>query len=211
MLATKTVKSKRSSPGLTISNDSCGGQHLMTKTEAIAFDINTMKNRMLLYEAKRWVSFTESGGNNRGQVVEAFQKAVDGKAQGEPWCMSFVQYCLKHVDSAMEEVLNKKTGHHVVEKSEHCLTCWFKSPREAQHKILKPGRIVIWRHGSTTNGHTGIVVQIEDDGQHVWTVEGNTGDSDSTVQRQGDGVYLKRRSIKGQGKMKVVGYLQPWL
>jgi hypothetical protein len=46
------------------------------------------KTDLMIYEAKRWLNFVESG-NNKGQVVEMFQKAVDNVAAGEPWCMSF--------------------------------------------------------------------------------------------------------------------------
>ena len=52
-------------------------------------DAVAIKERLLIHEAKRWVGVTEVGGNNRGQVVEIFQKAVGGVANGQPWCMDF--------------------------------------------------------------------------------------------------------------------------
>ena len=55
--------------------------------------------RLLIFEARRWVGMTEIGGNNRGQVVEMFQRAVDGKASGEPWCAAFVFFCVGMVES----------------------------------------------------------------------------------------------------------------
>ena len=177
----------------------------------LAFDVKTLKTRLLIAEAKRWVSFTESGGDNKGQVVEAFQKAVDGRAHGEPWCMSFVQYCLKQVDLTMDAILNKNTAPHVIEKTEHCLTSWYKTTKLAHFEDPKPGRIVIWRHGTSTRGHTGVVIVVDKNSEDIWTVEGNTGPSDSTVQREGDGVYLKRRNRNGTGRMKVVGFLEPWV
>ena len=183
----------------------------IVSNEPLAFDVKTLKQRLFVYEAKRWVSFSERGGDNKGQIVEAFQKAVDGRAVGEPWCLAFVQFCMKHVDDSMEEVLGKKTATHIVEKSEHCLTCFYKTPKYAHTDVAKPGRVVIWRHGNTTQGHAGIIVSVERDGEHMWTVEGNTSDPDSSVQREGDGVYLKRRNISGQGRMKVLGFLKPWV
>ena len=177
----------------------------------MAFDLKVMKQRLLIAEAKRWYGFTERDGDNRGQIVEAFQKAVDGKAQGEPWCMSFVQYCARQVDQMMAEVLKRPTSTHVLPATEHCLTCWFKSPVEAQFSEPEPGMIPIWRHGQSSSGHTGIVVSVEKDSGYMWTVEGNTGPSDKSVVREGDGVYLKRRSIEGTGRMKIVGFLKPWV
>lgn len=177
----------------------------------VPLDIKTMKLRLLVHEAKSWIAFTERGGDNKGQVVEAFQMVVDGTAEGEPWCMAFVQYCMKQVDSAMEEMFRRKLPTSGLEKSEHCLTTWHKSPIPNKFRSPLAGRVVIWRHGISTSGHTGIVVQVEKNTGYIWTVEGNTGDSNSSVQREGDGIYLKRRSTKGTGNMKIVGYLQPWV
>lgn len=182
----------------------------MPKKKPVTLDITQMKLRLLVHEAKRWICFTEAGGNNKGQVVEAFQKAVDNKAVGEPWCMAFVQYCMKQVDLLVDEVFLKKVGHHGMEKTEHCLTAWHKSPEKLRFRAPKVGRVAVWRMGSSTSGHTGIVVQLEKNEPYMWTIEGNTGPS-SKVEREGDGVYLKRRHVKGTGKMKIVGFLQPWV
>ena len=54
-----------------------------------AFLTPHLKMRLLVWSARLWVGMTEVGGNNRGQVVERFQRAVDGKASGEPWCAAF--------------------------------------------------------------------------------------------------------------------------
>lgn len=165
-----------------------------------------------MFEAKRWLSFTEQGGDNKGQVVEMFQKAVDGKAHGEAWCMSFVQYCVKMVDATAKEIVPQRTiPISPMEKSEHVMTTWFKSPQALRGRVPRPGRIAMWRHGSSSFGHCGIVVDVSKDGQWFYTIEGNTGPSNKEVVREGDGVYFKRRSIKGSGKMNVVGFLQPWV
>lgn len=42
----------------------------------------------LIDEAKKWIGTTESGADNCGPEVELFQKAVDGKSQGEAWCFT---------------------------------------------------------------------------------------------------------------------------
>lgn len=177
----------------------------------IIFDVITMKRRLLVSEAKRWVGFTEMGGDNKGQIVEAFQKAVDGKAVGEAWCLSWAMFCCKNVDAAVSDILEKETGLHALENTEHCLTCWYKSPVTNQFTEPHPGDIAIWRHGTSSSGHCGIVVQVENGTGYMWTVEGNTSSTDSSVQREGDGVYLKRRNIRATGSMKVIGFLQPWV
>ena len=157
-----------------------------------------MKRRnQLVDEALRWAGTTEEGGDNRGPSVEQFQRAVDGKADGTAWCMAFVQYCLMKIG-----------GSHLY-KSEHCLTVWNKSPLEARTDKPRPGDIVIWRVKGTIMGHTGIVVGFGEPGQML-TVEGNTGVG-GELEREGDGVFVKRRAITPlTGRFVVVGFLQPW-
>lgn len=152
---------------------------------------------MLVEVAKRFIGVKEKG-DNRGPEVEAFQKALDGKAAGEPWCMAFVQYCILEVEKAR----NTKSK---VSKSEHCLTVWNKSPKELRLKEPEVGCLIIWQFGNTSSGHVGIVTKVNKN--TVETVEGNTGDGSGVV-REGDGVYARRRSKLGSQKMKVLGYLK---
>lgn len=170
--------------------------------------MNEIKTRLLIAEVQRWVGVAEQG-NNSGQLIEMFQKSVDGVAQHESYCMAFVQYCLQQVDAQCEALAGLcSNDKHMLFRSEHCLTVWAKSPKEC--RIDKPviGSVVIWQHGNTANGHTGIVTGIKDD-EFFTTIEANTGPS-AGVERNGDGVYEKTRSVKGSGEMKVLGFLLPW-
>jgi len=149
-----------------------------------------------LQEASKHIGTVEVGGDNKGATVEAFQKAVDGVAAAESWCMAFVQYCLKAV------------GGSILFKSEHCLTVWEKSPIACRTMNPKPGAIVIWRMKGTNSGHTGIVKSVV--GTLMLTVEGNTGPGPG-IERNGDGVYEKSRNVRPLGgTMELVGYLWPW-
>lgn len=152
---------------------------------------------MLVEVARRFVGVKEKG-DNRGELVELFQKAVDGKAQGESWCMCFVQYCILEVERT-NAVKSK------VFKSEHCLTVWNKSPKELRLKEPEAGCLIIWQFDNTSNGHVGIVTKVNKN--TVETVEGNTGDGSGVV-REGDGVYARKRSKLGSQKMKILGYLK---
>lgn len=160
-----------------------------------------MRQHDLLVEtAKSYIGIHEEGAANHGAQVEEFQKAVDGKAQGEPWCMAFVQFCVK-----------KASKQDVLFDSEHCMTAWFKSPicarYDATETKVAPGFIAIWRHEGTSNGHTGIVVSVTKD--EILTVEGNTSGGPG-VEREGDGVYLRPRSRSGSGKMRLIGFIDPF-
>ncbi len=160
---------------------------------------------LFLLAAQSAVGIKESGGNNHGPLVELMQKTVDGSADAEPWCMGFVQTCLAYAEA--------KTGiQSPIIPSEHCLTVWNTTRQAMRVKELPlPGAIIIWRHGSTTMGHTGIVVGT--DGNIMRAVEGNTESGDDgggKVLRDGGGVYSTIRSIRGSGNMSVVGFLKPF-
>lgn len=158
----------------------------------------------LIEEAKKYIGVTEQG-DNAGKMVEEFQKAVDGKAQHESWCCAFVMYCLSKVEQ-------ENGFSSILPKTEHCLTLWNNSPKECKSEMPKVGHLVVWqfyKEGKpTSNGHIGIVTSV--DGMRIKTIEGNTGPS-SAVERNGDGVYAKDRSIKGSETMKIVGYLNPFI
>jgi hypothetical protein len=156
---------------------------------------------VLIAEAKKWIGIKELTNHNDGLEVEMFQKAVDGKAQGESWCMGFVQFCLQQAENKLG--LRSNMYH-----SEHCLTVWNKTPKEMQRIHACPGCVVIWQHGDTTQGHTGIVTELIDE-DNFSTIEGNTGDGLGIV-RDGDGVYRRTRSIRGAGTMKVLGFIDPF-
>ena len=158
-------------------------------------------HQSLIEVATKYIGTREATGNNDGEVVNMFQKAVDGKASGESWCCGFVQYCVKQV----EQIENIRTN---LFSSEHCLTVWNKTDKDLRSNKPEAGYIVIWQHGDTTQGHTGIVTEVVDD-NHFGTIEGNTADGSGVV-RDGDGVYRRTRSIVGAGSMKVLGFINPF-
>jgi hypothetical protein len=135
-------------------------------------------------------------GRNGGPIVEAFQRAVDGKASGEPWCMAFIQFLIEET----EKTHGIKSP---IFRSEHCQTVWYKSPKWLRAKP-QPGSLMIWKHGSTLQGHVGLVTAVGMD--TIFTIEGNTGPGSGVV-REGDGVYERVRSFTGEGSMQVMGWL----
>lgn len=149
--------------------------------------------------AKKYIGTKEQGGDNRGPLVEMFQKAVNGKAERESWCMCFVQYCILQLE-IQNNVKSK------VFKSEHCLTVWNKSPKELRLKEPQVGCLIIWQFANSISGHVGIVTKVNK--ATVETIEGNTSGSSVSVVREGDEVAAKVRSKTGSKAMKVIGYLK---
>lgn len=124
------------------------------------------------------IGVREQGGANRGARVETYLKSVNSKA-GNPWCVSFVSYCLTQNGVA--------------------------NPRSAWSPAYFASKDVIWQKGKGLNPMAGDVFGIyfknlgrighggfidEDVGKYFITVEGNTNQAGS---REGDGVYRKRR------------------
>lgn len=154
-------------------------------------------------EAFYHIGVKEIGGNNRGPMVEQFQAAVGPVGKYQPWCASFVWFCINRVGA--EKCCLKKTA--------HVMTMWSSAPLYARKKYGAPGYLMVWRKYSAdgkpmADGHIGIVRE-HMHGTVYSCVEGNTGD-DSGVSRDGDGVYLKTRNSGARGSMRCVGFLDPW-
>lgn len=172
--------------------------------------MQSLKHRLLAYEASRWIGAKESGGDNKGQIVEMFQKAVDGKAQGEAWCLAFAQFCINQVDCLYDEMTLSSNPPSPLKKTEHCLTLWNASQA---YRIQTPevGCLVLWQHWKdgkpTSSGHVGIVKAIKEDS--LITIEGNTGDGLGIV-REGDQVAQRERPTRDLGSMKLLGFIKVW-
>jgi hypothetical protein len=166
------------------------------------------KRLLLVNECKKWIGIKEVGGDNKGQMVERWQKAIDQKASQEAWCMAFVMSMIIDIDKLCLNVF-ADTQMSSINKSEHCLTVWNTAPSRLKFQTPLPGYIAIWQHGNTTLGHAGIVVEGMNHNYEFKTVEGNTGDGSGVI-REGDGVYLRTRSLKSQGAMKLLGFLSVW-
>lgn len=168
-----------------------------------------VKTALLCFEAKRWIGTVEEGPNG-GQIVEMFQRAVDGHARNESWCMAFAQYCILMTERLLLEVFpNEPHEPSSIFRSEHCLTVWNRS-RQLQIQTPEQGALCIWQRfngrEATSNGHAGIVTDVHSDGS-ISIVEGNARDPERV-----DGVWLRRYSV-GQlnhGALRIKGFLRVW-
>lgn len=159
---------------------------------------------LIIAEARKWIEVREQG-YNKGKEVEMFQKAVDGKAQGESWCMAFVQFCVLQVAKQLD--LSEENLRKTFYPTEHCLTLWNKTQAKYKSQLCSTGMIAIWQHGDTTSGHTGFTIDkpfYEASGEYFKTIEGNTNKAGS---REGDGVYNKTRSLKSSETFKLRGFI----
>lgn len=187
-------------------------ENMMTESDPSA-DLLTAQNArdLLLCEARRWVGVTEQGGDNRGQIVEMIQRAVDNRAVGEPWCLALMWWLIQATERQMDALGSPVRS--ALRRTEHCMTMWRESPPGLRMQTPKPGDLVIWNHqgaaGNPTElGHVGLITGIRADGE-LETIEGNTGGG-TDVEREGDGIYEKTRNPVRTGRMVVQGFLRVW-
>ncbi len=150
---------------------------------------------------------------NAGRLVESIQKTV-GRAEKEAWCLSTIMTAIAYV----EERRNVKCP---LPATEHCMTlfkwamendCLNDDPKETDG--VRPGDIMHWqyldyspafqKYIESTRGHAGVVIKA---GDVFETIEGNTGPG-KEVEREGDGVFKKLRTLEGSGKMRVIGFVR---
>lgn len=147
--------------------------------------------------AESCVGIKESGGNNKGPMVELMQETI-GNAEREAWCMAFVQTCLAYAEL--------KTG--VVSPifaSEHCRTVLTNSHDQLVKTSPLKYAIIIWGHDGSSSGHTGVLTENNRE-SYMHTVEGNTGSD----MRDGDGVFYKKRDWVRTGNLVRLGFLKPF-
>ena len=132
--------------------------------------------------AKGEVGVRESG-SNRGVRVELYQKSTWMEPGPWPWCAAFVCWCLRQAHSIAPTVapLPDTPRAFEFEKWGRLYFDLVKSPESVGY-----GDLVIYDFS-----HIGIACTASRSGK-VWVVEGNT---DGSGGRDGDGVYLRRRSL----------------
>lgn len=134
-------------------------------------------------------------GFNSGEQIEEFQKAVDGKASKEPYCLGFIQWGAKKVCG----VYGVKNPLH---PTEHCVTLWNNTPAKYKEKSAAAGRIGVMKSRTSSNGH---VFYDKASGLLSWpTIEANTNTAGS---REGDGVYASTRWSTGTATKKILGHI----
>ncbi len=138
--------------------------------------------------ALSYVGTTEATGHNDGPAVETFLHSV-GRHKGDSWCASFVSYCLT------------KAGVKVPAIRSGLARDFKRSPGLIKAELVlrgipvARGSIVGWEKGNTVFGHIGFT-------NCAWnkakgeTIEGNTSSGASGSQDNGEGVYIRKRTIQ---------------
>jgi hypothetical protein len=153
--------------------------------------------------AKEVLSVREDGANS-GTFVERYLSAV-GLGAGNPWCMAFVVLRLiKAAHSLALTIPNEmpRTGSTVLFSNFGKKKSWWikRADLELGRARIQEGDIVFYFFAAKGRiAHTGIVVDATSN-KDFKTVEGNTSSGlRDVVDRDGQGVYMKQRSISSLG------------
>lgn len=169
-----------------------------------------IKVRLLISEAARWLG-TKEEKENSGAFIKMFQN-WDNHPDQVPWCAAFVQYCLKMTLYTYDSLFQCCSDFHKAFPTEHCMTLWAKTDDKYKTQIPQEGSIVVWSHikngKPTGTGHCGIVTKAAPS-QRFETIEGNTGDG-SGINRDGDGVFARTRTLTGTEDFMVLGFILPF-
>ncbi len=143
-------------------------------------------NLLYLDTAFSYIGVKEATGRNDGYEVEKFLKSV-GRKKGDSWCAAFVSYCLTAVNHPFP--VRSGLARSFVKKKSLLATSVLQGREQ-----VNTGDLIIWQKGNSISGHIGIVA-IVDDKKYI-TIEGNTSSGQKGAQADGDGVYLRERTIQ---------------
>lgn len=150
--------------------------------------------------AETFVGVTEASGKNDGPEVEMFLKSV-GRKKGDSWCSAFVSYCLTAANVKEPKIRSGlardfKRSRYVILANQVLRGV----------KTIPPGSIVGWEKGNTIFGHIGFVLT-EWNKQYGTSIEGNTSSGAKGSQSDGDGVYIRSRSIQPANYFRIMWFV----
>lgn len=133
-------------------------------------------------------------------TIDLFRATIQINPSGEAWCADFMQSLIAYAELRFQmqsPVFATESTHFLWENSQ-CRV--IGEPR--------PGDIIVWAMGDTGLGHCGMLVSSD---SIVWnTIEGNTTPYGQAgeIQRQGNGVWAKKRAKGGTQTFKELGFLR---
>lgn len=145
--------------------------------------------------AKSYVGTVEKTGQNDGEKIEYIIKRGGG-AKGASYCAYFVTMC---IDSAKVKEPTVRPGMAIGFKRKNSIP----ANDVLIGKVKVPaGTIIVWRKGETIFGHAGLVYDWGK--KYGTTVEGNTSSGQTGSQSNGDGIWMRKRSIEPLNYFRIV-------
>jgi hypothetical protein len=123
---------------------------------------------------------------NSSPEIDKFLKYT-GFPPGTPYCAAFVSSIIGWSDVSYPKIKTALATNFITPKSVKA------SDVLIGIKKVKSGDIIVWRKGETIFGHTGFVVSW--DQKSGKTIEANTSSGSKGSQRDGEGIYVRYRTI----------------
>jgi hypothetical protein len=129
--------------------------------------------------ARSQAGYREGKTGNKYNNDQKFSDQLPGFtwSDKQPWCATFVQWCLWQVGVAVPPGARSAS-------CANSAAAYKKAGRWTEYPVIG-GQVFYGKNGGT---HTGLVYDFDD--TYVLAIEGNTNDDGSA---EGDGVYLKKR------------------
>lgn len=166
----------------TVSNQSFNFGSFGTNVRRNNFTLTNNRVSNAISLAKSQIGVTENGNSNNSAEVNKYRF---GKANGNPWCASFVSWCYGQGQNG-----NNKQTFGFDESTQNIRRKAEKAGKySTKTSGYKPqvGDLAVWKY-SENSGHVGIISKINNDGSFQ-VVEGNCGNA----------VQETTRSMKTQG------------
>ena len=172
------------------------------------------KRAMLLDEARKLKSLNDMMGSNNEYLVRAIT-AHHEYSKGN-WGLSFIQHCVKNVDETGKSLFGKDYKECNLKWTDNMLEFWQGLDKRNKKGRPVPGDLVIMHHVKNnqlvTSGQLGIIVNVNRD-LTVNTLEGGIVShfEQEPITQQRIGIHERLRTSKGTARMRVLGYLSPWI
>ena len=148
------------------------------------------------------IGVQEATGRNDGARVAAYLQSV-GLPQGNPYCYAGLYWSMVRAARAVQEpVILLKSG---------LASAGFNHAKRigVRSQIQSPQRadFIFWKFARTPSGHVARIVSV---GRAGWieTIEFNTSPATGGNQRDGGGVYKRKRNTRYPlGRMSLYGYI----
>lgn len=157
--------------------------------------------RASLDSARTQIGVHEAANRNDGPRIRLYLAAV-GLSEGNPYCAAFVVWCFR---AASDAIAGRPT---IPIRRTALASAIYADARKrgrADSSGVHAGDLVVWKFSRTINGHVG---RIDSVGRAGWvaTIEANTSSGARGSQRDGGGVYRRRRNLRYPlGRMPLYG------
>lgn len=162
--------------------------------------LSTVSAQKHIQIAQTYIGTKEATGHNDGEPVETFLRSV-GRSKGDAWCAAFVSYVLTIANAKQPSIRSGlarefKRGKNMVKAIDVLRGV----------KKINKGFLVGWEKGETISGHIGFVFT-DWNKQYGTTIEGNTSSGEKGSQADGDGVYIRARSIQPANYFRICWFI----